>query len=410
VDPYEYDFVAIGSGPAGQRGAVQAAKLGKRVAIVESDSVGGECLGRGTIPSKTLREAILALEPPRLRRRSDSLVGRPRPSADELLASVRAVIDREAAVVENQLRRNDVALLRGQASFRDAHTLEVKFNDHARVVTAAHILVAVGTRPCPPPHIDVNGETVITSDGVLSLKRLPRTMTVVGAGVIGMEYACMFARLGVEVTLIDGRQRPLEFLDWEIFEELTHQMRDRRVVFRLGEAVSEVNLGHSPDRPVVCLDSGKRILTELVLFSGGRTGRTAGLNLGAAGLTADERGRIQVDSTFRTRVPSIYAAGDVIGFPSLAATSSEQGRLAACHAFGLDAEPMASHFPFGIYSIPEISMVGASEQTLTGKKVPYETGVARYRETARGQILGDESGLLKMLFHRETRALLCHLR
>jgi NAD(P) transhydrogenase len=274
-------------------------------------------------------------------------------------------------------------------------------------VRGAAIVVAVGTRAVTPPGTVVDGEVAITSDDIIALKRLPRAMTVVGGGVIGIEYASIFAVLGVEVTLVERRDRPLDFVDREIVDELIHQMRGRNVTFRFGEAVErfEVSAG-PPRRGVLFLESGKRVVSDLVLFSAGRTGATDDLNLPAAGLAPEERGRLAVDAGFRTAVPHIYAAGDVIGYPSLAATSSEQGRLAACHAFGVAAGPMAPHFPVGIYAIPEISMVGATEQELTAKKVPYEIGVARYREIARGQILGDDSGLFKMLFHREDRRLL----
>jgi NAD(P) transhydrogenase len=232
-------------------------------------------------------------------------------------------------------------------------------------------------------------------------------MTVVGGGVVGIEYASIFAALGIEVTLVERRDRPLDFVDREIVDELIHQMRKRDVTFRFGETVERFEVSEGPPRRgVLFLESGKRIVSDLVLFSAGRTGATDDLNLPAAGLAADERGRLRVDADFRTTVPHIYAAGDVLGYPSLAATSSEQGRLAACHAFGVAAGPMASHFPVGIYAIPEISMVGATEQELTGGKIPYETGVARYREIARGQILGDDSGLFKMLFHRQDHRLL----
>jgi NAD(P) transhydrogenase len=232
-------------------------------------------------------------------------------------------------------------------------------------------------------------------------------MTVVGAGVVGIEYASIFAALGIEVTVVERRDRPLDFVDREIVDELIHQMRNRDVTFRFGETVERFQVSEGPPRRgVLFLESGKRIVSDLVLFSAGRTGATAALNLAAAGLAADDRGRLGVDANFRTAVPHIYAAGDVIGYPSLAATSSEQGRLAACHAFGLAVGLMAPHFPVGIYAIPEISMVGATEQELTAAKTPYETGVARYREIARGQILGDDTGLFKMLFHRDDRRLL----
>jgi NAD(P) transhydrogenase len=259
----------------------------------------------------------------------------------------------------------------------------------------------------PPSGVESNGETIISSDDIGGLKRLPRSMAVVGAGVIGIEYASMFASLGIEVTVIDRRDRPLEFVDAEIVDELIHQMRKRNVNFRFGEAVHGVTVNDGPPkRAVLELESGKRIVADMALFSVGRIGATEPLALEKAGLAADDRGRIAVDKQFRTSVHHIYAAGDVIGYPSLAATSSEQGRLAACHALGVSAAPMADHFPIGIYSVPEVSMVGSTEQTLTKEKVPYEVGIARYREIARGQILGDDSGLLKMLFHRGDRRLL----
>jgi NAD(P) transhydrogenase len=274
-------------------------------------------------------------------------------------------------------------------------------------VTGANILIAVGTQPAPPPGVAADGEVVITSDGLMQLPRLPRTMVVVGGGIIGIEYASMFAALGVRVTIVDKRSRVLEFLDWEIVDELIHQMRAHNVTFRLGEAVEHIEIsGHAARQAVMYLESGKRIVSDLVLFSAGRIGSTAQLDLGTAGLTADDRGRLRVDAQFRTAVPHIFAAGDVIGFPSLAATSSEQGRLVACHAFSVQTGPMPAHFPIGIYSIPEMSMVGASEHELTEQRVPYETGMARYREIARGQILGDDSGLFKMLFMRDDGRLL----
>jgi NAD(P) transhydrogenase len=274
-------------------------------------------------------------------------------------------------------------------------------------VGAATIVVAVGTQAVTPPGAVLDGEVAITSDDIVRLKRLPRAMTVVGGGVIGIEYASIFAALGVEVALVERRDRPLDFVDREIVDELVHQMRNRNVTFRFGEAVGRFEVSEGPPRRgVLFLESGKRIVSDLVLFSAGRTGATDRLNLAAAGLGADARGRLGVDADFRTTVPHVYAAGDVIGHPSLAATSSEQGRLAACHALGVAAGPMASHFPVGIYAIPEISMVGATEQELTADKIPYEIGVARYREIARGQILGDDSGLFKMLFHRDDRRLL----
>ncbi|RMH09453.1 MAG: Si-specific NAD(P)(+) transhydrogenase [Nitrospirae bacterium] len=406
---YDFDLLCIGSGPAGQRAAIQAAKLGKRAAVVEKRRVvGGVCVDSGTIPSKTFREAVLAFgQQAELFRSNHDFAAGLRPTVEQLLMRVNHVMQREAQVVEHQLRRNDVTMFHGEASFLDPHAICITADRESHRVTAANILIAVGTVPAPPPGLSPDGEVLVTSDGLLDLKRLPKTLVVVGAGVIGLEYASMFAVLGIEVTLVDTRTRPLEFLDTEIVDELIHQMRKQNVTFRLGETVERVEMVNGPrKRAVIFLESGKRLVSELVLFSVGRLGATASLNLEAAGLKADERGRLAVDAQFRTAVPHIFAAGDVIGFPSLAATSAEQGRLAACYAFGVATRPMVAHFPIGIYSIPEISMVGATEQQLTAQRVPYEIGIARYREIARGQILGDDSGLLKMLFHRETTKLL----
>jgi NAD(P) transhydrogenase len=408
--PYDFDLVSIGSGPAGQRAAVQASKLGKQAAVIEQRlGLGGVCLETGTIPSKTFREAVISILGA-----SELLTDRgmarslPRPTADQLLSKVDDVVHREATIIEHQLRRNGVEVFTGRASFVDPHRLRVESSTGWREVTAESSVIAVGTHAAAPPGPPSDGQTILTSDDIGQLKRIPRSLTVVGAGVIGIEYASMFAALGTEVTLIDKRDRPLEFLDHEIVDELMHQMRKRSVTFRCGEAVASVELQNNGARPsvAVLLESGKRIVSESVLFSVGRQGATADLALDRAGLTADERGRITVDADFRTVVPHIFAAGDVIGYPSLAATSSEQGRLAACHALGAAAPPMRSHFPIGIYAIPEVSMVGSPEHELTKQKVPYETGVARYQEIARGMILGDASGFFKMCFNRDDRRLL----
>ena len=405
----DYDLVCIGSGPAGQRGAVQAAKLGRRVAIIERrPSVGGICLATGTIPSKTFREAVLALSSEAT---SYIAANRPqqRPTATQLLARVGDVMAREGSVIANQLTRNGVEIICGDASFADPHRLRIADADgHVRQeITAANVLIASGTNAVAPKDVRSDGECVITSDEIGSLQRLPRSLAVIGAGVIGVEYASMFAALGVEVTVVDRRDRPLEFIDAEIVDELIHQMRKRNVSFRFGEAVDALEISDGgPRRAVLKLESGKRIVADMALFSVGRVGATDSLALQNAGVVADERGRISVDDQFRTAVPHIFAAGDVIGYPSLAATSSEQGRLAACHALGAPAPKMAEHFPIGIYAVPEISMVGQTEHALTKAKVPYEVGIARYREIARGQILGDDSGFFKMLFHREDRRLL----
>ncbi|MEZ4455736.1 MAG: Si-specific NAD(P)(+) transhydrogenase [Gemmatimonadales bacterium] len=404
---FDFDLLCIGSGPAGQRAAVQAAKLGRRVAMVERRmALGGACLDTGTIPSKTFREAVLHFAALRdhPERRSFAKFEY-RPTAQQLLGRVEQVMRDECSVIEDQLGRNDVSIFRGRASFLEPHRIVVENGDGRREVTAAKILVAVGTRPADPPGVPADGERILTSDDVAQLRRMPKSIVVIGAGVIGIEYASMFAAVGVEVTVIDRRERPLEFLDHEIVDELIHQMRRKKVTFRPREAVEQLELTEA-GRVLVKLESGKRIVAEAALFSVGRVGATDDLCLERAGLAADDRGRLEVDEQFRTSVPHIFAAGDVIGYPSLAATSSEQGRLAACHALGVAAPPMAAHFPIGIYAIPEISMVGEPEHVLTEKKVPYEVGIARYREIARGQILGDGDGLLKLLFGREDRRLL----
>ncbi|QDU68320.1 Si-specific NAD(P)(+) transhydrogenase [Engelhardtia mirabilis] len=403
---YDYDIVCIGSGPAGQRAAVQASKLGKRAAVVERrHSAGGVCIETGTIPSKTFREAVRSFM--RLSASGADRAARVRPSMAELAGRVTHVVQRELEIVQDQLERNDVAMLRGRAFFRDRHTLEIHSFEGVRTVTAENFLVCVGTVPAEPGDVLVDGETVMTSDAILDMDELPRSLAVIGGGVIGVEYASMFANLGVKVTLVDRRPRPLEFLDGEIVDELIHQMRCELVTLRCGEAVASIDVVESPHKAgLITLESGKHVVAQKVLYSIGRVGATADLGLENIGLSADSRGRLTVDGQFRTEAENIYAAGDVIGFPALAATSSEQGRLASCHMFGIESEPMRDNFPVGIYSIPEISMVGATEEELTRDKVPYESGVARFREIARGQILGDDSGLLKLLFHRDTRELL----
>jgi NAD(P) transhydrogenase len=409
---FDFDLVAVGSGPAGQRAAVQAAKLGKRAAVIERRRcVGGVCIETGTIPSKTLRESVVMYSG--IAGKGDRLPWARldgRPTSAELFAGIDRVIGREVEVIEAQLRRNDVAVIAGSASFVDPHTLAITSEQGTRLVTAANVVIAVGTDPAPAPGVEADGDVILTTDQIVRLSSLPRTLAVVGAGVIGIEYASIFAAVGIAVTVVERRERLLEFLDREIVDELIHQLRNRNVTFRLGEAVESLAIedqhGGRARRALIHLESGKRIAADKVLFSAGRTGATSSLNLQAAGLAAEARGRLAVDARFRTAVPHIFAAGDVIGYPSLAATSSEQGRLAACAAFGIEAGPLADHFPIGIYAIPEISMVGAPEHELTSEKVPYETGVARYREIARGQILGDQSGMFKMLFHREDRRLL----
>ena len=402
-----FDLFVIGTGPAGQRAAVQAAKLGKRVGICERrEVVGGVCINTGTIPSKTFREAVLYLTGFQMR----GLYGassaiKERITMEDLLFRCEHVIKREIDVIRDQMRRNGITLIGGAARFLDPHTLEISGVQGTVRITAEKIVIATGTVATRPQGVPVDGQSILTSDDILGLKDVPRTMTVVGAGVVGTEYASIFAALGVETTLVDRRPRLLEFVDAEIIESLTYQMRNMNCTFRLHEEVASVRL-EGARRAVTVLKSGKLIISEVILYSVGRIGATADLDLAAAGLQADERGRLRVNEVFQTAQPHIYAAGDVIGFPALASTSMEQGRLAACHAFGIRCASLPHLFPYGIYSVPEISTVGKNEEELTAQGVPYEVGVARYREIARGAILGDDSGLFKILFHRETRKLL----
>src|SRR5262245_30799360 len=402
---YDFDLVVIGSGPAGQRAAVQAAKLGKRAAVVERRQVvGGVCVNTGTIPSKTLREAVLYLTGYGQHGiYGTSYALKESITLEDLLVRTTFVIKREIDVTRAQLRRNGVDLIFGEASFAGPHTVAVAGPEPA-TLEAEFILIAVGTVPALPSGVSCDGQILINSDDILRLGKLPRTMTVVGAGVIGLEYASIFATLGIEVTAVDKRHRLLDFVDAEIVETLSYQLRQMGTTMRLGEEVSQIR--RVEGKAVAELTSGKRIVSDTILFSAGRTGATEALHLEAAGLRPDDQGRLAVDESYRTSAPHIYAAGDVIGFPSLASTSMEQGRLAAAHMFGRRGAPMAKLFPYGIYTIPEISMVGPTEEELTDAAVPYEVGIARYREIARGQILGDDTGLLKLIFNRETRRFL----
>jgi len=404
----DVELLVIGSGPAGQKAAIQGAKLGKRVAIVErGHMVGGVCVNTGTIPSKSLREAIVYLTGVSQREiYGSSYRVKPEITISDLDRRTRLVIERETDVIQDQLLRNHVELLHGTARFADPQTMAVMLDSGGeRVIGADHIVLAVGTQPTRPDGVEFDGASVIDSDGLLSMRSIPASLVVVGAGVIGLEYASMLAALGTKVTLVEKRDGMLDFCDEEIVESLRHHLRDNGVVFRFGESVVAVER-HGTET-ITHLASGKRIAAEAVFYSAGRHGATAELDLDKAGLTTDERGRIAVDGEFRTAVPHIFAVGDVIGFPSLAATSMEQGRLAARHAFGEPCPPESGMLlPFGIYAIPEISFVGENEGQLTQQGIPYEIGISRYRELARGQILGDSHGMLKLLVHADDGRLL----
>ena len=402
-----YDLIIIGSGPAGQRAAIQGAKSGKRVALIERrEVVGGTCINSGTIPSKTMREAVLHLSGFLYQ----SIYGvsyrvKEKITMADLAFRVQHVIKTETDVTLAQLTRNGIEVLTGCASFVDSTHLRVDSSRGMSDCEARVIIIATGTKPATSPKVPINGRTIINSDQILQTPNIPKTLIVVGGGVIGVEYASMFAALGVRVILVEKRPRLLEFADAEIVEALSYHLRDSRVTMRLNEEVKSVE--EMPDGTVVAnLESKKKISGDALLFAVGRQGNVDELNLAACGIEADERGRIPVDSEFRTRQPNIYAAGDVIGFPSLASVSMEQGRLAAAHALGLPVHSNSAVYPYGIYTIPEISFIGKTEEQLTDEDVPYEVGVAYYREIARGQIRGDTTGRLKLIFHRETKELL----
>jgi NAD(P) transhydrogenase len=404
----EFDLLVIGSGPAGQKAAIQAAKLRKHAVLVERRRViGGVSVNTGTIPSKTIREAILYLTG--LNQRAIYGQGyrlKDEVSVEDLALRTRQVVERERNVVRDQLLRNHVALVTGAARFVDAHTVAVADGDGGeRRITADKIVIATGSAPAHPPEIEFNGRTILDSDDiVLRLQQIPGTLLVVGAGVIGIEFASMFAALGTKVTVVDERHELLDFCDHEVTEALRYHLRDLGVTFRFGERVTAVvsdELG-----TLTTLASGKQIPADAVFYSAGRRGATDDLALENAGLEADRRGRIAVDARYRTPVEDIYAAGDVIGFPSLASTSAEQGRLAAADAFGVEVQSMPELLPFGIYAIPEISYVGRTEKELTEAAVPYEVGIAHYRELARGHILGENHGVVKLLVSSENRTIL----
>ena len=403
----QYDLIVIGSGPAGQKAAIQAAKIHKKVAIIERGrEIGGVAVHTGTIPSKTLRAAVMYLSGYDQRglygksyRLKNAL------TMEDLMQRVTITIHQETEVMSDQLRRNSVNIIEGTASFVDPHTIRLESRDgKTQDYKTRKVLLATGTRPRRPQDIAFDGETIIDSDDILNLKQLPKSMTVIGAGVIGVEYASIFSALDIKVTLVDARSCMMRFMDREITDELTHMLRDRGVTMRLGESIEKVEKEN--ERAIITLQSGKKIISDLVMFAAGRTGCTSALKLENAGLEADSNHRLEVNQYYQTKVKHIYAAGDLIGFPSLASTSMEQGRLAARHAFGLSLSSRPDLFPFGVYAVPEMSMVGKTEEELTEQKVPYEVGIARLKETARGHIMGLQEGMLKLIFSLQDKKLL----
>jgi len=403
-----YDLIVIGSGPSGRRAAIQGAKLGKAVLVIEKGRrVGGVSVHTGTIPSKTLRETVLNLSGYRER----GFYGRAYRvkqdiSAADLMARLHKTLDHEVEVLEHQFSRNGVKSVFGEGRFVDPNTIEITTEaGESWRCTGDNILISCGTRPFRPDTIAFDHESIFDGDEILEIPKLPRSLTVIGAGVIGVEYATIFSALDVAVTLVEPRETFLDFIDKELIEEFVHELRDRNVGLRLGSAVESVMM--EDGRTVCRLANGRKVVSDILLFAAGRVGATDRLNLEAAGLEVDHRGRIAVDSkTMQTAVPHIYAAGDVIGFPSLASTSMEQGRLAACHAFGLEPPPPPEFFPYGIYSVPEISTVGMTEEDVKKRGIAYECGIARFRETSRGHIMGLNSGMMKMIFSIKSRRLL----
>jgi len=415
-----FDCVVIGTGPAGQKAAIQAAKLGKRVAIIEKNSVlGGAAINTGTIPSKALREAVMHLTGSSKR----SLYGessrvKKNITINDLIYVSQQVIHHELELIRDHFDRNNIELIWGAARFDDENIVYVDRPDDFEAISSGVFVIATGTRPATPASVPFDEQTVFTSDGLLKLDHLPRTMIIVGGGVIGTEYACMMATLGVKVILVEGRNEVLGFLDHEITEAMQYQMRRMGITLRLGEKVAKIEKlsaemmnstsagSHAGAQVQATLESGKTLRAQTLLYAVGRQGTTVALKLDKAGLTADDRERLKVNSNFQTSVPHIYAAGDVIGFPALASTAMEQGRLAVCHAFGVPTKSIPELFPYGVYSIPEISMVGKTEHQLTDAGIPYEAGIAQYKELARGQLLGDNDGMLKLLIHQENQTIL----
>ncbi len=403
-----YDMIVIGSGPAGKRAAIQASKLGKNVLLVEKNSiVGGVTVHTGTIPSKTLRETVLFLSGWRQR----GIYGRSYKvketiTAEDLKQRLMTTLNYEIEILEHQLMRNNVQIQYGHARFTGANAIAVQdYEGNFHDFTADYFVLCVGTRTHRPDNVPFDGDAIMDSDEILGLKRIPRKMLVVGGGVIGLEYATIFKALDIEVSVLETNDFLLGFVDREIVDELIHHLRDCNIQLRVNDQISTIT--KFDDGKVVCkFKSGKSIAVDTVLFAAGRQGVTDDLGLETDGIEVDRRGRIPVNGDYQTSAPHIYAAGDVIGFPSLASTSMEQGRHATCHAFGAEVHSQPELFPYGIYAVPEISMVGLTEQECTERGIAYEVGYARFREVARGQILGLREGLLKMLFSIETQKLL----
>ena len=394
----QYDLIVLGSGPGGQRAAIQAAKLGKKVLVIEKQKMGGACLHLGTIPSKALREASLSCVPDTTSLRA-------------VKARAKRVIDEECAIIEEQLGRNHVEFISAAGSFVDDHHVSVENAVGKFTVRGDVIVIAVGTRPRRPSEYNFDGETLFDSDSILTLEKQPSNLLVLGAGVIGCEYASIFARMGIQVTLVENRPSLLPSIDKEIVTALSQQFETSGITVRLATQYKDLKSVPGPSgrrvASIQLFDAQKSdtLQFDAVLYCLGRSGNHEELNLPAIGIKADDRGNLAVNKNYQTEKPHIYAVGDIIGSPALAASSSEQGRLAALHAFTGKMAEFPDTFPYGIYTIPEISTVGFQEEHLAKRGIKYVIGKARYNELARGKMINDEYGFLKLVVHAKTRRL-----
>ncbi|WP_227672160.1 Si-specific NAD(P)(+) transhydrogenase [Psychrobacter urativorans] len=403
---FEYDAVVLGAGPAGEAAAMKFAKAGKRVVVIDPrEEVGGNSTHVGTIPSKALRQSVFNL----INFRRDPLFAKTmdyqQVPLNKVLANARQVIRRQVSTHTRFYKRNQIEVIHGWASFVDTHTLRIEIEENVfETITFNKAIITVGSRPYRPEMLDFDHPRVFDSDKILQMDYVVKKIIIYGAGVVGCEYASIFTGLGYKVDLINNTDQLLSYLDSEISDAIAHDFRQFGVLIRSNEEID--HLETHDDYVILYLKSGKKIKSDAILWSNGRSGNTEGLNLEAVGLTANSRGQLKVDDTYRTEVDNIYAAGDVIGWPSLASAAYDQGRCAAAFMVGdSDAEPVSS-VPTGIYTIPEISSIGKTEQELTDEQAPYEVGQAFFKDLARAQIIGERTGVLKILFHRETLEIL----
>ncbi len=409
---YDYDFAVIGGGPAGRRAAIQAAKLGKTVALIDDrESIGGVSVHTGTLPSKTIRESVMSATGWRDQHfRSQRARLSPREMQEMIRSRLSKTLNDEVDVLDHQLSRNNITQVTGRACFIDKNTLEIKLEENGIQsrfqISASKFLVSTGTRPFRPDNIPFNNRNIVDSDSVATDVPLPQSIIVVGGGVIGLEYATIFSAMGIPVTVVERRERLLEFIDHDVVDNFLGQLKERGIGLRLGRSIERI-FENEAGQACLILDDKRQLKAEMVLYTAGREGAVAGLGLENVGIAPDARGRIPVNAkTLQTSCKNIYAAGDVIGFPSLASTSMEQGRHAACHAFGGALEDQEHSFPLGIYAVPEIASIGLSEQDARAKGHNVEIGIARFRETSRGHILGNCEGVMKCIYDLESHKLL----